>query len=86
MSQATCFVCLKQYGSDNPDDLAGDGRCADCEKMRKAVAIKVNAEIAQKRFHDRNDPVKIAARERAEKIKALAGGSDMFFKAAELGL
>lgn len=44
-----CFVCGAEYGSENPDDQAGDGRCKDCELKRKAVAFKVDIEIGERR-------------------------------------
>jgi len=80
MTTAKCFVCNQEYGSDNPDDLAGDGRCPKCEEMRKAVAFKVDIEIAEKRKHN-----PLVPNERSEMIKELfeKGGQ---IRARDLGI
>ena len=44
-----CFKCLKGYESENPDDIAGDGRCPDCAKEAARIALKVDLEMANKR-------------------------------------
>lgn len=46
-----CFQCKTDYQSNNPDDIAGDGRCEGCAARAKAMAIKVNAEISNQRLN-----------------------------------
>lgn len=44
-----CFRCGKGFESQNPDDVAGDGRCEACADMAKKIAFKVDIEMSNKR-------------------------------------
>jgi len=46
---AICFRCGAKYGSDNPDDLAGDGKCKECTEISKKIAFEVDIKMAEKR-------------------------------------
>ena len=54
MNAAVCFKCGNKYGSNDQDDLAGDGKCPPCKELSKRVALKVDLEIAERR---RNNPL-----------------------------
>ena len=43
-----CFKCLKGYESENPDDIAGDGRCPNCAEEAKRIALRVDLQMEQK--------------------------------------
>ena len=61
MGTAKCFRCLKDYESNNPDDLEGDGRCDACKELGKKIAFKVDIDISNRRLHE--TPVKSRLRE-----------------------
>lgn len=63
---AKCFKCGADFPSDNPDDLYGDGQCANCIDKGKRIAFKLDIEFAQKRA---NNPAPV--NERAAMIQDL---------------
>lgn len=54
MASCKCFRCGKGYDSLNEDDIAGDGRCAECKEVAKKIALKVDIEIGNSRRKNRD--------------------------------
>lgn len=52
MKQAICFRCQHKYESNDPDDLAGDGKCKPCKELSARIATQVDKQMAQKRMQD----------------------------------
>lgn len=47
---AKCFRCGEDFGSNDPDDLAGDGRCPKCKEIGKRAAAQTDKKIAAMRL------------------------------------
>ena len=46
MRDVSCFICGKRFKSDNPDDIAGDGKCSRCIEVGKKAAYEVDMKMA----------------------------------------
>ena len=63
MTGAKCFRCGQNYGSNDPDDIEGDGRCPKCEEVGKRAAAETDKKIAAMRlanpdrFHNPNSEI-----------------------------
>lgn len=76
---AICFQCKKGYASNDTDDIAGDGRCPKCTKLAKQIALKVDAEFAERR--KQQVPHKSRLEDLTEK-----GGNGQMIRARDLGV
>ena len=57
MARAKCFRCQNGYDSNNPDDLAGDGRCSPCKELAKRIAFEIDIKMSE---HRRKNPILIS--------------------------
>ena len=57
MASAKCFMCYKVYSTNDPDDIAGDGKCATCKETSKQAALKVDIQMANRRHIESGNPI-----------------------------
>ena len=86
MSFCKCFRCGKGFESVNPDDVAGDGRCPNCEEKAAKIAKAVDIQLAKQRLGVL--PAKSRIRElfTEEQIQKGEIAGSHFLKSRELGI
>ena len=83
MARSQCFQCGKGYDSNNPDDIAGDGRCPPCKEFAKKVAFEIDIKMAEYR---RKNPISPSRYKRfVDRLDASSSGR-IIIPARELGI